>query len=504
MLYILTESVKNLIRHRRRTIASALLLTAVLSVIVCQLFIREHYAHEIEALRNTYENRYRIAFRDDLQYEGNRNNHAEEPYYEDGTGKRTYTFDAEAMAAYNHPYPMTPEMYEEIIAVPYVHDAALSYMVRTYRMAETVPAGLAGFVQSEFGETYDGIVIGCTIVGGSREEFARAVSEENGRGVWSYRLQKGRYPEADGECAVTAYAASLFGKEIGDKIELYDADGSVRTVLTITGLTALDFSDCVRISPHHPAELTEMDFELCDLFYPKGTPFDRIWEPPHERLLLKEQYPNTIKQYNTLFGTVFTTFDTAYALDDSHHFNQFAFSCTLEEGYEQAWIEHIRSVLPAEYAHEFTAYNFSHTLEKRTEHPLVIVGNTAEILLPAVLIAAGLLFLTVLLSLRERTQETGILCSLGIPAVSIHLTYAAEHTMLSLLCTILAAAGAVPAFRISEANYMYLAAEKLSYRLPVSYPLFLLVVPLFSFLLAFALSAVRLRAKTPLGLLRRV
>lgn len=503
MLYLIIRSAKNLIRHRRRTIVTALLLTAALSVVVCQLFLREQYGGQIENLRETYGNRTLIAFRDELQYEGNPSNHAGNPYYEDYSGNRTYTFDAEAMAAYNHPYPMTPEMYEEIADVPYVSDASLAYMVRTYRLSDTVPAGLAGFVQSEFGETYDGAVIGCTIVGGSREEFERTVTEQNGRGVWSYRLVSGRYPEADGECAMTSYAASLFGKTVGDTIELYDIGGEVRAVLTITGLTALDFADCFRTSPANPRELTDMTFDLEDLFSLPGTPFDRMWEDPDDTELLKAQYPDTIKCYKTLFGAVFTTFDTAYALDEEHHFNNFAFSCTVEEEHTEEWIEHIRSVLPDAYADEFTAYSFSHTLEKRAEMPSVILGSAEKILLPALLITCGLLFLTVLLSLRERKQETGILCSLGIPAVHIHLTYALEHAFLGLLCSLASAAGAFLPFRLSEMNSAYLTSDALTYRVPLLWLPLTAGVVCAAFVFGFVLSAIRIRKDSPLKLLRR-
>ena len=502
-MYTIINAAKNLIRYRRRTIISALLLTAVFAVIVNQLFLREHYSEEIRKLKDIHENRWMISFRDELQYEGNPVNYSGMEYYEDCTGKRTYIFDAEEMAEYNHPYPMTEEMYEKIADVPYVHENSLAYMTKAYCTSDIVPEGASQL----FSGTYDKTVMSFTIVGGDREEFVRTVNEYN-RGMREFRLTEGRYPEAYGECTITSYAASLFSKSVGDTIELYDLDGNIRAEFVITGLTALYYADCPYESPNQLAEQREISWDITnrafsDNFKFSGTPFDRF-ETSHEDVLrLGEIYPDSIKLGTSIFGVMFTTFDTAYGLDEVHHINNFTFSADVEEGHAEEWAEHIRTVLPEEYADEFTVYHFDNTLRKLTERRLTILENTGEILPPACLIAVGIMLLTIVSALYERRHDTGVFYSVGVSESRMSITHATEHALTAFLSVLLSAIAAVPCLRFSEMNHYFLAEEQLAFRLPHLYILFVFLIPAAAFVLSYTASSLMMAVKTPVGMLRR-
>lgn len=499
-VYIFTQAAKNLLRHKRRTITAALLLTAMFAVIANQLFLFEHYSAVIEETDSTYNNRWRVSFRDELQYEGNRNNYSGRPYYEDCTGKRTYTFDAEAMAEYNHPYSVTQETFERISDVPYVSDEALAYMVKTYRPSDIIPEG----VKALFSKEYKSSVIGCTIVGGSREEFFRTLNEHRGSGMWSYELTEGHYPENGGECTITEYAAYLFGKNIGDTVELYDINGNIRTELTVTGLTTLYYTDCFFDSPSYPHEVKEIDYSgnIRDYYSFHGTPFDRFETSFEDSLRLGETYPDSIKDSDSLFGVMFTTFDTAYNLDREHHINNFTYSCTLEEGYSDEWIGHIRSVLPEEFADEFTAYSFYKTISKINERRTPILENAVETLPRACLLSGAVMLLSILLSVHSSSYDTAVLCALGISSHSVCLTNAVSQAMLAFVCAVLAMPVAIPVFRFSELNLGFLSAENLTFRPSVFYIPFLVLIPVCAFGLAYLSSAVFISVKQPSTLLR--
>ena len=96
-----------LYRHRRRNIISCLLLAAVLSVAFCGFFYRSYALKQRKEFSERYANRYRIAFRDELQYSPEYPGRSALDMRVNGTsmtdGVPDIFFDSDAMAAYDHP-----------------------------------------------------------------------------------------------------------------------------------------------------------------------------------------------------------------------------------------------------------------------------------------------------------------------------------------------------------------------------------------------------------------
>lgn len=68
-MYKLTMVLNGIYRHKRRNIVSCLLLIAVLSVTFCGFFYKSFAEEQKKSVAERYENRYRVAFQNELQFD---------------------------------------------------------------------------------------------------------------------------------------------------------------------------------------------------------------------------------------------------------------------------------------------------------------------------------------------------------------------------------------------------------------------------------------------------
>lgn len=142
-MYKLTMVLNGIYRHKRRNIISCLLLIAVLSVTFCGFFYKSFAEEQKEAVAERYENRYRVAFQNELQFDSAHPKLSALDARLNGTsqtdGVPDVYFDADAMEEYNHPYPATAEMFASLGAAAECRDYSLAYAETAYGFSGDVP-----------------------------------------------------------------------------------------------------------------------------------------------------------------------------------------------------------------------------------------------------------------------------------------------------------------------------------------------------------------------------
>lgn len=457
-MYIVQDAFKNLLRHKKRYITTGALLLAAFSVLVCAIFHYRTFDRMIENYKETLLPYQYIMFREDLLYKGWLGG-----YYAKGKEDRVDqngdpVFDMEAMAAYNHPYPFTREMFDAVAKAEEVESHELVYIETGYRAADTPEELLAQ------GVTREKAVVEHYIVGGNRNHFMGFATSDYDKIYWA-SLTSGREPE-DGECLISMYYAEKYNLSIGDTLTLYD--DSLHTVtaeLTVSGMVGIF---CLQ-RPYTKQNLGEIEdfYFKGGIFSNYGTPFDRIKVYPIEAC---EQNSDLVGLRSYLLNLVFTTFDTAYYLHgdetadpefaERHHFNKYLANYKLKERADaEAFAETAVSILSeyTPYAEEFTVSGSFTGMYDKLEGAVSYHWESAQTCMAVGAGMAGIILLLALITnIRERKEEAGVLYSLGVSEANISVLFGLESAMISGISAVAAQLGAylMHLFTMFDSNYI--------------------------------------------------
>ena len=160
--YKLTMVLNGIYRHKRRNILSCLLLIAVLSVTFCGFSYKSFAEEQKEAVAERYANRYRVAFRNELQFDPEHPSRSALDTRMNGTSRTNGVpdvyFEPAVMMEYNHPYPATAEMFASLGAAAECRDYSLAYAETAYGFSENVPERIQEMLNAIYAMQEDGSV----------------------------------------------------------------------------------------------------------------------------------------------------------------------------------------------------------------------------------------------------------------------------------------------------------------------------------------------------------
>ena len=525
-MYKLTMVLNGIYRHKRRNIISCLLLITVLSVTFCGFFYKSFAEEQKESVAERYENRYRVAFRNELQFAPDHPSRSALDTRLNGTsqtdGVPDVYFDADAMEAYNHPYPATAEMFASLGAAAECRDYSLAYAETAYGFSGDVPERIQNMLDAIYSMQEDSgvptkIMTEHIVVGGDLSAFCGVARDITSGNLYDFILTAGEEPKK-GECVITDFYAAVYGKDVGDRITLCDIYGKPVTELTISGIYSVYRTGIYEfVNPkvtQSGKRLTGTDvFEDYSGAPDVGTPFDRLCEDTDAQAYMLEHYRSYWRVSGAMLGVIHTDLETAYNLygtaetdtifNTRHHINNFFAYYNLVGGAQTAFEEEIHRILPQSYSAEVTVYPFSNSYETFMRLPESLLA-TANVLLQISVILTALLFCIVTAVLvHENGREIGIYLSLGISEKDIRMKTAGENAILMTVSLILAAICSIFVHRYLAKGYTYLDIYEVRYSMTGAGAVFAICAVVLSFLVTALYIAVYIRAHSPIRLIRQ-
>ncbi|MBE6726936.1 MAG: hypothetical protein E7576_17380 [Ruminococcaceae bacterium] len=527
-------------RHGRRNILSCLLLAAVLSVAFCGLCFRSFALSERRAVSERYGGRVRLAFRNELQYDPAHPRFSALDVRLNGTsqtdGVPAVFFDPEAMAAYDHPYPASAELFDALGALPQCRDSAVAYAETAYGFSEDVPPD----VQSVLNVLYGGmgavptkIMTEHIVVGGDLGAFTGIAREISSKGQYAFLLEEGAEPEpGKGECVITDFYARVYGIGVGDSLTLYAASGEELCTLTVSGICGVCVSefyeaadpDAVRRGLRGGGVKRVTGSDPIGDFGGRpdvGTPFDRLCEDPEGQEMMRTLDRDAYWVVSeAMLGVIHTDFETAYNLygtpgalgtggdsEDRHHINRF-FACFDLEGPEsaEAFGRAALNLLPESWRDEFAVYPFENSRALFVRPPETLLATAETMVRLAGSLTALFILLAAAVLIRENGREIGICLGVGLSERDVAGRMAGECAVLMAL-SLLAASFCDPLVRRFLARgYPYLETVGPIPAVNVfggGTLLFGLAAAAFGVGLTAALTSLYIRVRSPIRLIRQ-
>jgi len=513
-MFTLYNALRGVMRHKRRGIISCLLVFSALSAVISVLFIKSYYDNQIISANEEFSSKVRVIFRTDLQYNNNENNGVR--YIDMRSRSLGWDYDEVMayMSQYDHPYPFTREQFEAAAEADCVADWSLSYMTHGYRFDSTNTDHYQYMYDMGVStdRVYTGISTTFNIAGGEMTDILAFLSDNSGKYRWRYGMIEGTKPSA-GECVITQYTAKEFGKQVGDMFELYDAYGSPAASLKISGIMMIY---AVESEYDHENDLVPLNDVKSLEFYRSlpdyGTPYDRLF-PDREYIELQERREGNLFVTSSFLYLIHTDFDTAYELwgDEEtdpdfvnrHHFNNFMATYDLTSPEEiESFEAHVRETVDSEYMDQFEVTPYNATIYKKTMYPSEMFEAVKEVVPYGMGFSLFVVLITVLVSIRERGYDIGVMYSQGISRRQIVLQYALENTILAGVSTLLSAAGGWPMLYLVRMERYYMMYEDFRYYVPPEWVLVFLATVCAAFLVSAGITTVYLLVNNPAKILR--
>ncbi|MBR5681169.1 MAG: ABC transporter permease [Clostridia bacterium] len=519
-----------LVRHKRRNIVSCLLLAAVLSVAFCGFFYRSFALKEQREIAARYANRYRIAFRNELQYSPEHPGWSALDARLNGTsatdGVPDIYFDPDVMSAYHHPYPATAELFDALGSLPECRETAVAYAETAYGFSEDLPADIQDSLRGLYSRMGVGvhdvptkIVTEHIVVGGDLGAFTGIARETSSQRLFDFILTEGVEPR-HGECVITDFYARIYGKGVGDSLTLCDVAGNPIAELKISGIYSLYRSDRFEfVNPDVPRSgrhLTGADFFEDFGGRPDvGTPFDRLCEDLDAQEYIRTHYRDMYYYISeAMLGVIHTDFETAYTLYGTpetdadfaarHHINNFfAYFDLKDDASPEAFEEAVRSMLPEEWRAEFTVYPFANSYENFIRNPNFLLETADAMIRVSGALTAILFLIVTIVLIRENGREIGTYLSLGIPERDIVMKTAGENTILVTIALLAAAVCGGPVHWLLSKGYIYLEMNALRYGPTAVGLVFAVCAAAGCFIVTALLTAGYIHINSPIRLIRR-
>ena len=527
-MYKLKAVLSGLIRHKRRNIISCLLLAAVLSVTFCGFFYRSYAQKQQTEVSARYANRYRPAFRNELQFNPEHPGWSALDVRVNGTsttnGIPDIFFDPGTMYAYDHPYPATTEIFDALGSLPECQEYTVAYAETAYGFSEDLPADIQRNLSEFYGLMGDHdvptkIMTEHIVVGGELDAFTGIAREITSRVLYDFILTEGAEP-GRGECVITDFYARVYSKGVGDSVTLCDVTGNPVTELKISGIYSLYCSEFYEfVNPDVPRsgrQLTGSDLYADFRGRPDlGTPFDRLCEDTDAQEYIRTHYRDSYYYVSeAMLGVIHTDFETAYTLYGTaetdadfaarHHINHFfAFYDLAEDASPKVFEEAVQSELPEDWRNEFTVYPFTNSYEIFLQIPESLLLTANDMILVTIALTALLFCIVTIVLIRENGREIGTYLSLGISDWDIVMKTAGENTILVVFSLFAAACFSVPVHRFLSKGYTYLEMNAVRYGPTVGGIVFAVCATAVCFAVTALLTIFYIHINSPIRLIRR-
>ena len=527
-MYKLKAVLTGLCRHKRRDIVSCLLLAAVLSVTFCGFFYGSYAQKQRTEVSERYANRYRISFRNELQYNPEHPGWSARDMRVNGTsvtdGTPDIFFDPDAMSAYDHPYPATAEMFDALGGLPECRDSAVAYAETAYGFSEDLPADIQKNLNGFYGQTEDRdvptkILTEHIVVGGELDAFTGVARETSSQVLYDFILTEGAEP-GKGECVITDFYARVYGKGVGDSLNLCDVTGEPLAELKISGIYSLYCSEYYEfVNPDVPRSgrhLTGSDLYADFRGRPDvGTPFDRLCEDLDAQEYNRTHVRDSVYTVSeAMLGVIHTDFETAYTLygtpetdpdfTERHHINHFFAVYDLDgSASPEAFEEAVQSVLPKEWRGEFTVYPFSNSYDTFSRQPESLLATASAMIRISAALTAILFTIVTIVLIRENGREIGTYLSLGISEWDIAMKTAGENTVLVTISLLFAAVCSILVHLLLSKGYTYLEMNAVRYGPTIGGFVFAVCAAAVCFAVTALLTAGYIHIHSPIRLIRR-
>jgi len=513
-MYTTQNAFRNLIRNKKRYLLTGILLLAAFSVLVCALFHYDTAGRIADKHHLEHSSWVSVRFRSDLQYEGIPTAHSEFAGMTFSDGKKA--FDPDAMAEYDHPYPMTKASFTALSEHELVESFLLLYMEPAYRTA--VNEIYDALYPAEVTATSEGALPSRTpltefyICGGDPEAFVRSQSSNTAGSLYRFRLTEGTMYDT-GECIISSSYSENNNVFIGDTLELYDLSGEI-TVFSarVSGIYVLESSWHYPKDPFEVHDGIKPGSSYKDTLALLGTPFDRAL---NSFLMKTYDAPLPSVRTNTIKHMVFTDFDTAYYLygdentdpyfSERHHFNKFLAWYQLKAHHDfDSFSDFFQKTgLGSKYDDQFELFDSAVICSKYSSSYNLLKKNSVPFILCSAILCGLIFFVSLSINIRERKQEIGIYWSLGISARLIAWTMAAEWTIITALSSFFAVFAAYGIHRLTEISDLSVKCLNLPYSPTVYWPAVLAVSSVLSLSAGYGLMRLYLRLYSPAAFVNR-
>ena len=527
-MYKMKAVLTGLYRHKRRNLVSCLLLAAVLSVTFCGFFYRSYAQKQRMEVSERYANRYRPAFRNELQYSPEHPDWSALDMRVNGTsmtnGVPDIFFDPDTMSVYDHPYPATAEMFDALGNLPECRDYAVTYAEVAYGFSDDLPADIQKNLNVFYGQMEDRnvptkIMTEHIVVGGELDAFTGIAREITSQVQYDFILTEGTEP-VNGECVITDFYARVYGKGVGDILTLCDVTGEPVAELKISGIYSLYCSEYYEfVNPDVPRsgrQLTGSDFNADFRGRPDvGTPFDRLCEDTDAQEYVLTHYRDSYYCVSeAMLGVIHTDFETAYTLygtartdekfTERHHINNYFVTFDLDESASpEAFEAAVQSVIPESWCSEFTVYPFANSYEIFLQIPESLLLTSNDMIRITIALTALLFCIVTIVLIRENGREIGTYLSLGISEWDIVMKTAGENTILVTISLIFAAVCSILVHRFLSKGYTYLEMNAVRYGPTMSEFVFAVCAAVICFAVTALLTSLYIRIHSPIKLIRR-
>lgn len=511
-MYLIQNAFKNLLRHKKRYITTGVLLLAAFSVVTCAVF---HY-YTLGRIDKAYFNEYMpwvsIRFRNDLQYDKTNPNIDSESLQGE--------FDHETMAEYNHPYPLTKEAFEKLAQSELVEDFEFAYMEAAYQnaaneMYEALYAMMTEGLSQEEIEEYEKeseddryLYTEFYVCGGEPKAFVKTqnIPSYNTTGTYRFRLVNGEM-YGKGECIVSQTYAQYNNVSVGDTLELYDLSGeNVVFSAEISGIYVLESAW------NYPNGQFRVVIEYGkDLLLTPGTPYDRSVGSFNRKIY--GDHPPKVRR-ESVKNIVFTDFDTAYCLygdeetdpyfAERHHFNKYLAWYRLKsyDDFEEFTTFFQSTGLNSEYDGEFETYNAERIYEQYSHNYVSHKEDSVLYIKYVSLIGMFILLLAVLINIRERGREIGVMVSLGIPLRNIALTMGLECAVITGIAAVVSGGTAYFIHKLTESQHIGVKSFALPYELTPLWGVVIATSALLAFVMGWGITMLYMKLQKPAKLVK--
>ncbi len=528
-MYPLKTILLSIYRHKRRNIISCLLLLSVMSAAFCGFFYHDYAQEKCKNVSERYTDRCYISFRDELQYNPRLPHLSALDSRLNGIsstdGIPDVYFDADAMEAYNHPYPASLEMFQNLGNSEYCADYEIVYAENAYGFAEDLPDPMLEILNvlyssHETNDIPDKILTEHIVVGGNPEVFTAIARERTSGYLYDFILLEGSEEPGPGECVITDFCADIYRKNIGDTIVLNDVYGNPIAELKIAGIYGVYATERYEfVNPQIPRsgrKLTGSDITLDYTGSPDiGTPFDRLGEDLTAHKYSQEHYfGEYFRIEGAMLGLIHTDLETAYNLygtsetdpeyEERHHINNFFVSYHLKDsGDTAAFEEEMKTIFPESFGEEFTVYPFDNSYDTFIRIPQNLQQTADHLILISCILTALLCVIVSFISVRENGRETGIFLSLGISEKDIIVKTASETTVIMLAAAVTSSCCGRLVHSFLANGYTYLEMNGAEYSVQWSGILFSAGAVLVNFILTAVFTCIYIHIHSPMKLMRQ-
>ena len=442
-MYIFINSMKNIIRHRKRYLISGIFMIIVLSLFVYAVSNYFTMSKSDTILKENNTQWVHFRFRDELQFLGDRSLSSEST---SNISEPERNFVDDVMKQYNYVINADREYFDQFAEIDYVTDYNLGYMELVFAEAYDYDPSTNELYEEPITKRF-------ALYGGAIDAYERYENEFHFNGITDYRIIEGEMYEP-GECLVHRIIAEENGYKIGDSLTFTDESGNEVITLKISGIYSRyqTYDDIYLENAFQIMSSGEVDLQYRGLEF-GSTPYNRINTYNNGSIRIKH--------------IVFTDFDAVYNLygSDSHEFDKYAAWYKLDSVYN--FEEFKQTAETYDYDKNLGFYQEDHVYKILTRFAPGIRDASVYYIIGSIPVTILLLIVVIILFIRERKREITILYNLGCNKKQIIYSFAVETSMFVFIVSLLSIPMSWVMNLLNENMEIFYSFMKLKYAIPI-------------------------------------